>query len=267
MGFDLDELHPDYLDFKLNWFKEAEDERDHKYKVQAPMEVPAVLPSKAMDILLHLPPVFNQGSLGSCTGNSTSAAIGFLRYKDPLLEDWVPARLLLYLLARIKEKTVKEDVGAQIRDVIKAAGETGTVPESEYPYIISKFADLPSDALLQSAAKHKTYDYFRVNWEDLNEVKGCLAAGFPIVFGFTVFKDFMSRRMEQTGIMEMPKDRKRNEGGHAVLAVGYDDSMGAILVRNSWGEKWGIHGNFWMPYDYVTDPTLSDDFWTIRATF
>jgi C1A family cysteine protease len=39
---------------------------------------------------------------------------------------------------------------------------------------------------------------------------------------------------------------------------------GRFIVRNSWGGQWGKNGYFTMPFDYLTDPYLSADFWTIR---
>jgi C1A family cysteine protease len=50
-----------------------------------------------------------------------------------------------------------------------------------------------------------------------------------------------------------------------VCAVGYDDKSKRIIVRNSWGTDWGMKGYFTMPYDYVSNRNLSDDFWTVRA--
>jgi C1A family cysteine protease len=93
-------------------------------------------------------------------------------------------------------------------------------------------------------------------------MKGCLAEGFPFVFGFTVYESF-----EQLGapwVVPMPQQGETVVGGHAVLAMGYDDKERVFLVRNSWGPKWGIKGYFYMPYAYLLDDNLSDDLWTVR---
>ncbi|MBS1563764.1 MAG: peptidase, partial [Bacteroidetes bacterium] len=81
---------------------------------------------------------------------------------------------------------------------------------------------------------------------------------------FTVYQSFMTPQVASTGIMPMPAASEKVLGGHAVMAVGYSDAKQAVLVRNSWGTGWGIKGYFWMPYAYITDSSLCDDFWTIR---
>jgi len=55
-------------------------------------------------------------------------------------------------------------------------------------------------------------------------------------------------------------------GGHAVMAAGYNDREKRFLIRNSWGSDWGRKGYFTMPFAYLADRNLSDDFWTIRAS-
>jgi len=96
-------------------------------------------------------------------------------------------------------------------------------------------------------------------------MKGCLAEGYPFVFGFTVYESFMSQAVAQSGEVSMPTTGERLEGGHAVLAVGYDDSPRTFIVRNSWRAGWGDKGYFYMPYAYLQDNNLADDFWTVRS--
>jgi C1A family cysteine protease len=95
-------------------------------------------------------------------------------------------------------------------------------------------------------------------------MKGCLASGYPFVFGFTVYESFEGAVVRQTGHAPMPAPRERAIGGHAVMAVGYDDARQWFLVRNSWGPRWGMAGYFTLPYSYLIQAVLSKDFWTIR---
>jgi C1A family cysteine protease len=47
--------------------------------------------------------------------------------------------------------------------------------------------------------------------------------------------------------------------------VGYHDAKQTFTVRNSWGADWGQKGHFTIPYAYLLDTNLADDFWTIRV--
>ena len=96
-------------------------------------------------------------------------------------------------------------------------------------------------------------------------MKGCLASGYPFVFEFSVYDSFESTQVAKTGIVLMPATGEKQLGGHAVLAVGYDDKQRRFIVRNSWGCGWGMGGYFTMPYTYLSDDNLADDFWTIRV--
>jgi C1A family cysteine protease len=68
----------------------------------------------------------------------------------------------------------------------------------------------------------------------------------------------------RTGKLNMPKPGEKVLGGYAVMAVGYNDKHKRFTIRNSWGTDWGKQGYFTMPYAYLDDRDLSDDFWTIR---
>ena len=257
---------------RYGWQRDHHDHRDLLYSAHRPNEFALTAPlPRQTDLRPTMPSIWDQGDIGSCIGHGTAAAVAHLRIANhmPL---WTPSRLFLYYGVRFLENSVAEDAGGQIRDAIKWLASTGCPPEDLWPYDITKFASRPSDAAFAEAALHKALVYMRVDWSNLDEVKACLAAGFPIVFGFTVYSDFESEQCARTGLLHMPSSRERTQGGHCTCLVGYDDDkaydggVGMGLVRNSWGAEWGLQGHFWMPYPYLTSPRLSDDFWTIRQT-
>jgi C1A family cysteine protease len=207
--------------------------------------------------------VYDQGQLGSCTANAIAGAIEFDLMKQNK-NDFMPSRLFIYYNERAIEGTVDSDSGAQIRDGIKSVASQGDCPETSWPYDISKFADKPPQSCYDNAVQHKAVQYERTI-RDLNQMKGCLASGYPFVFGFTVYQSFESQEVAQTGHASLPSSGEQAAGGHAVLAVGYDDSQNWFIVRNSWGTSWGMEGYFTLPYTYLINESLSDDFWTIRV--
>ena len=143
-------------------------------------------------------------------------------------------------------------------------GGAGRPPETDWPYDITLFAVEPPPSAYADAASHKLLQYQRV-LPRLNQIKSCLAAGFPFVFGFTVYESFESDAVAATGVVPMPGTSESVLGGHAVMAAGYDDSQMRLIVRNSWGSGWGQAGYFTMPYAYVLDSDLASDFWTLRS--
>lgn len=161
------------------------------------------------------------------------------------------------------EGTVGTDSGAQIGDGIKSVGNIGACPETDWAYDIAKFAQKPPAPAYKDAPLGKVLQYQRVP-QVLNQMKGCLASGCPFVFGFTVYESFESPQVAQTGVAPMPAAGEKVLGGHAVLALGYDDPSQRFIIRNSWGDGWGMGGYFTFPYAYLTDANLSDDFWTVR---
>lgn len=241
------------------WTPDIPDHRDLLYT--ALPQLLAALPAK-VDLRPQCPAVYDQGQLGSCTANAIGAAHEFDQMKQQE-QAFMPSRLFIYYNERVMEGTVNSDAGAQIRDGIKSIGRQGVCPETDWPYDITKFAAKPSASAFTDAAKNKAIQYERIT-RTLPQMKGCSAAGYPWVFGFTVYESFEGQTVAQTGIVPMPSPTEQVLGGHAVLCVGYDDSQQRFIVRNSWGTGWGIQGYFLMPYAYLLDPNLSDDFWTVR---
>ena len=200
--------------------------------------------------------------LGSCTANAIGGAIEFDRLKQNLA-DFVPSRLFIYYNERVIEGTVASDSGAMIRDGIKSVASQGACPEPEWPYDISKFAERPSAEAYRDAALDRAVSYQGLV-QDLNQMRGCLATGYPFIFGFTVYESFESESVARTGHAPMPAPTERAVGGHAVMAVGYDDQGQTFLCRNSWGTGWGMSGYFTLPYTYLIQAGLASDLWTIR---
>jgi C1A family cysteine protease len=244
---------------QYGWIPDVPDQRDMLFASHVRV---AKLPAKA-DLRLHCPPVYDQGSLGSCTANAISAAIQFERRKQKFKPDFVPSRLFIYYNERVIENSVASDAGAQIRDGIKSVASQGDCPETEWPYDIQKFTSKPTAQCYKDAINYTAVQYQRVP-QVLNQMKGCIASGYPFVFGFSVYTGFESEVVAETGVANMPTGKERLLGGHAVVAVGYDDSTQRFNVRNSWGKKWGNKGYFTLPYAYLTDSNLADDLWTIR---
>ena len=244
---------------RYGWIPDLPDERDHLYA--APPAILSALPPYA-DLRANCPAVYDQGQLGSCTANAIGGAIEFDRIKQSL-PDYVPARLFIYYNERAIEGTVDIDSGAMIRDGIKSVASQGACPEPEWPYDIAKLTDKPSPEAYRDAATDRAVSYQSLV-SDLSQMRGCLASGYPFIFGFTVYESFESAAVAQTGHAPMPGPNERAVGGHAVMAIGYDDASQTFLVRNSWGEAWGIAGYFTMPYTYLIQPGLASDLWTIR---
>lgn len=246
---------------RYGWLADTPDYRDHLYA--APVAKLAKLPAK-VDLRPRCPKkIYDQGELGSCTGNAIACAIQFDRMQQKLKPDFVPSRLFIYYNERVMEHSVASDSGAQIRDGIKSVATLGDCPEQEWPYQIAKFAAKPPAQCYRDAIKYKAVLYQRVA-HNLAQMKGCLASGYPFVFGFSVYESFEGAAVAKTGVVPMPQTGEKQLGGHAVLAVGYNDAQQRFIVRNSWGPQWGMGGYFTLPYAYVADPNLADDLWTIR---
>ena len=249
---------------RFGWTPDLPDHRDKVYS--APFVHAAQLPP-GVDLRSGCPPVYDQGQLGSCTGNAIAAAIEFDQMKQKQSDVFVPSRLFIYYNERVMEGTVGQDAGAMIRDGIKSVNKLGAPHEKLWPYSDANpgpFTKKPSSAAYTDALKHQVTLYQRLPRAEM-QLKGCLASGYPFVFGISVYESFESAAATKTGSIPMPKPKEALLGGHAILAVGYDDNKRRFIFRNSWGTGWAMKGYGTIPYEYVLDGNLADDFWTIRT--
>jgi C1A family cysteine protease len=243
---------------QFGWIPDLPDHRDHMFSAvyRAIPKLPA-----SVDLRATCSPVEDQKALGSCTANALVGALEFLERKDG-----VPftdlSRLFVYYNERVIEHTVSSDSGAMLRDGIKTLTKQGVCSEKKWPYVLTKFKNKPTKACYAEARTHLITSYQRI--QTLVDMCSCLAAGYPFVFGFTVYASFESSQVDKTGVVPMPATGEAVLGGHAVVAVGYNDSDQRLLARNSWGPSWGQKGYFTIPYNYLTSPQLAGDMWTIR---
>jgi C1A family cysteine protease len=240
----------------------------------APAAVIGALPS-SVDLRAKCPPVYDQGRIGSCTANALAAALQFCELAEGL-PSVQPSRLFIYWNERYAEGTVDRDAGAVIRDGVKVVNKVGCCSEAKWTY-----DDTPADpqtgiwstrakprkkpvlGAFKSANECGSVAYLAIA-PQVDQLRACLAQGFPFIFGFKVYASFESADVAKTGIVNLPTPSEQCLGGHAVLAVGYDDATQRFIVRNSWGSAWGQAGYFTIPYAYLASALLASDFWSIR---
>ena len=271
--------------YGLGWIPDYPDFRDYTEKtdgVRKVLETTGLLRAKSLPASVDLrewcSPVEDQGSLGSCTAN---AGVGIIEYYErKSFGRFINAsRLFLYKVTRNLMK-MSGDTGAYLRTTTGAMVLFGTPPEDYWPYTDDekRFDREPPAFCYAFAQNYQTIQYYRHDppgskaEEILKRVKTYLSKGHPAMFGFTVYSSI--EQAEKTAKIPFPSPKEKIEGGHAIVAVGYDDKMkiknrygkiettGALLIRNSWGKEWGEEGYGWLPYDYILKG-LAEDFWCV----
>lgn len=239
---------------KYNLKRGIQDFRNFKYKVIRGAELPI-----SFDIRSYCPPIYDQGDIGSCTANAIAVALRVL-YKTAKKPDLEPSRLGLYYLERKLEGTVNEDAGAIIANGFKVCRKMGVFPESMWEYSNEHLFSAPPAKCLVEGEKHQILQYSAIP-RSLYAFKYALTQFKVIVIGISVYESFESDKVAQTGLVPMPKKTESLLGGHAIAIVGYDDVRQVFICQNSWGTAWGDKGYFYLPYKFITNKGLSDDFW------
>ena len=204
-----------------------------------------------------MPPVFDQGKLGSCTANALCC---LMQVEDGMMG----SRLFLYYNERGLEGTISRDAGATLADGIRSLKTQGVCPELLWPYVAAKFAVKPPAPCYAIALKHEALSVYAVTLT-LKGLKAALTAGHPIAIGLRVYASFQSPLVSKTGEVPLPKKGEALLGGHAVVVVGFRDSTEVFLMRNSWGPSWGDRGYFTVPYAYLTSGQFVTEAWVISA--
>lgn len=239
---------------KFGWIPDLPDERDIYLKLEQPKDF-----TRIHDIRWsgNMPPVRNQGNIGSCTGFGTGTAVwsAMLSDKTFITPAFHPSELFIYYNGR-REKS--EDTGASIRDVVKATIDFGVAPLQAWMYDTTKVLIKPTKEAYDQALKFKTIRYARVR-QTREDICNVLASGYPIVFGHLCYTNFFS--VKKDGIVPMPSGQI--EGGHCEIICGYNLDKDNGLVQNSWGTSRGDRGYEHFSFEYLLDPDICMDFWVI----
>lgn len=232
--------------------------------------------SASVDLREWCSPIEDQGNLGSCTANAGAGLLEY--YERRALGQYLDgSRLFLYKATR-NLLGWTGDTGAYLRTTMQAMALFGVPPEQYWAYNVSTFDNEPPAFCYAFAQNYQALRYYRLDpngsspTQTLTSVKKYLAAKLPSMFGFTVYSS-IPRIGAANGDIPFPQQGDSVLGGHAIVAVGYNDSKkigkdkGALLIRNSWGTDWGEAGYGWLPYSYV-EAGLADDFWSlVRAEY
>lgn len=269
--------------YKLGWIPDYPDFRD--YTDDNEKILPMVkkvgtskteaLPGKT-DLRKWCSPIKNQLNIGSCTAHAVTGVVEYFENKA-FGKHIEASRLFLYKATR-NLLHFTGDTGAFLRSTIGALTLFGVSPEDYWPYDTSRLDEEPSAFCYAFGQNYRCLSYFRHDPPHMSSkdiiasIKKYLAAGIPSVFGFTVYQSI--NQADSNGQIPFPSGREKLMGGHAVAAVGYDDrieitniascetTVGAILIRNSWGTGWGEDGYGWLPYEYIRKG-LAQDWWSV----
>lgn len=254
------------------WRPQKPDHRDHFFHLEERILQAHQLPIK-YDLWPHVPPIWDQGRLGSCTAHGSLRAFltEALRQgeKVPML-----SRLMQYFDTRSIEGTTDYDAGGEVRDAIRVLAQFGCAPETDWPYNIEDFAVKPPPTAYTDAAQHMAVKYQSITVGGPGApIRTALASGLAVAFGFSVPQSFQDGSWDPaTQVLPLPGLREQFVGGHCVAITGYDFSRlehpePYFVVDNSWGSGWGFEGRFRMAADWFSpDLGLATDLWCIQAT-
>ncbi len=222
----------------------------------AVIEIPANMPS-SVDLSQYLPEVRSQGIQGSCVAWATGYYLK--TFQENLENDrkntssndlnLSPA----FIFNQIK---VQPCDGAVVSKGLELLVTQGVSTWSEFPYDDDNCFVMPTPLLIELASPNKIKEFYYLNETQVFEQsKAFLNNDQPIVIAISIDRNYFGAREGSDAVY---RKFTKDDGGHAMLVVGYDDAKQAFKVVNSWGKNWGNNGFVWIDYkafQEANDPT------------
>lgn len=242
-------------------------QRTRTFDLHENMTKPKVTEYANSHSLLQIAPaVYDQGQTGTCTANAICGALQFIEND----KTFKPSRLFCYYEERVREgqtNTTLQDTGADPMDGLVSLKSQGICSEDLWPFVESKVDTAPTQTCYSQALSHKftNIGYVAkpniVGTQLLDNIRKSILSSVPVLIGITVYSSFESDSVAKSGLIPLPNLKKETLlGYHEILIIAYDDTRQSFMIRNSWGNNWGLDGNAWLPYSYVMNSSLCSQF-------
>ena len=249
---DLPDIHDKFYQFeKIEFRDDTESDTDSETDAESSYKI------EKIDLRDQFPPVYDQETLHCSVPCSILSVYRFFTNKTKSEKDYIPSRIHLHQLTSIIDSN---DRSLSIKNALQILEKVGTVSESiigfgEYPEQDERFIGI--DTKPPKLIKYRKIEQTK------EQLKRALDAGYPIIFGMSLYSSSLTDGTRNTGEIKMPTKSDRVVGGISMVLVGYDNKRKHWIVRNNWGEKWGDKGYGFIPFNYLTNPQLANSFWVI----
>lgn len=213
------------------------------------------IPSKA-NIKSGFPAVYSQ-IYGNCTSNAVLGCDDYYYHNKPT---WIPSTAFTYYCQRAMNGNLKDgDCGSCIGAALDAVRKYGACNSKVYPNN-APLTQKPSKEAYENGLKgHEVTKYY--NTTSLLQIKKALAKGYPVAASFTWPFNRLENYVLRTDMTD--KQIKKCDIGHAVVIVGYDETLKRFEIRNSWGSSWGNNGYCYMTYTMAQKCIWFDDAYAV----
>lgn len=196
----------------------------------------------SVDLSKHFPTPGMQ-SAESCTGWAVGYAArsyyaATLEKRNVRRSQNVPSPSYIYNAIRDPKNCAS---GSLILDALSLLAK-GSLSAQEFPSDLE--CRIPTKAERGRALDFRIKRWLAVDPRQIDDVKGQLALGNPVIFGIYVGESF--ERLKGKNVY---RGEDKTTLAHAMTVVGYDDQRQALKIINSWGTLWGDNGFGWIDYE------------------